>query len=500
MITFAYSAFAGFSQSDTQITPGETDNFYEACVRLCIPKSVKRIAATVVFLNGTDSDARSIVSQPEWQAFAAKNNLALVGCYFRGDGEPYESAAAGSGEALLQMVRRLSEQTKRPDLRAAQLIFIGHSSGAMFAYNFTTWKPESVLAFVSIKSGPISPSDNVEAAKIPGLFIVGEHDLEGRVRSVAKAYLSMAEGDRKWAIAMEPGGGHGSSEKIRDLTRVYIEDILSLSKLGKLPLKHDDVGEYGAALHLVNPVRSVELFNSSTPEFAWLPGRASVRMWQEFVKPISLSDFAEKGGTPDDFSHRNSPFPIDLGELDIRKSSDTLQTSFLLDFEYSENIEFIPKDNRLRFISLKKHDPLKSLVTLGIEADLLSPGTFRSSFQIKQASGETRAFSVLARVIADYRATPPSLYVGVIPRGRISEMHVSIIDDTAEEVKITSIRSSRPAFAEAKVSEDGNLQCRFDGGNAFGNQSGHFDVTLGGEPKKRLKIPFVAWVSKQPSL
>lgn len=126
------SAVSGFFEADVQ--PKETDNFYEARARLWIPSGAGKVEAVLVLLNGTDSDARPAVSQPDWQAFAKKQNLALLGCYFRGDGEPYENASGGSGGALLQMVRILAEESGHHELFSSPLLFIRNANRSCQCY------------------------------------------------------------------------------------------------------------------------------------------------------------------------------------------------------------------------------------------------------------------------------------------------------------------------------------------------------------------------------
>ena len=495
-----FSLFAGDGEFEVQVAPLETDNFYESQARLWLPLFQGKIAAALVFLNGTDSDARSMVSSAEWQTFASKHHVALIGCHFRGDGEPYEEADKGSGDALLKMIRELSNKISRPDLDTAPLVIIGHSAGAMFAYNFTCWRPDLVLAFISIKSGPISPTRNIRAAQVPGLFILGERDLQGRVRSIANAYLEMNVENRLWALAVEPGGGHGSSEQIRDMVHVYLEDILSLLSARFLPEENSDVYMRGVSRTLGKPDQEYQSNLQPISDATWLPGEASARLWENFVKPVSLPEFVKKGGIPENLYQNDFAHVLDFGDIDLRDKDRPLRRSFNLNYEVSPNQKVVSEDEKIHLLLMERRGPRDIVLTLEIDPDQLTPGTLHSSFRITQDSGETLAFTVLAHVIASYRATPSSLYVGVIPNGRIAEMHVLIKDDSTDGVRVVSVRSSKPEFAEAKIIEGGNLLCRFDGGQAFGNQSGHFDVTLAGKPEKRLKIPFIVWVSKKHRL
>lgn len=494
----AISALAESGFFEVNVPPKETDNFYEARARLWIPNNASKIKinAVLVLLNGTDSDARSSVSKPEWQALAREHNLALLGCYFRGDGEPYENAAGGSGEALLRMLRIVADESRLPGLSDSPLLIIGHSAGAMFAYNFTCWRPETVLAFVSLKSGPILPAKNLKATGVPGLFIVGESDLVSRVRSTATAYLKTPGEERFWAFALEPQGGHGSSDAIRFLIRTYLEDILSLAKDKFLPGRIRNPKSRGVVRQLRDPSQLSKFTYSSVKEEAWLPGSASDSAWQKFVQAVRITEFAKDGGKEDSRSNVSS-LTLKFGKLDLRDQKESFKKSFVLNDPILQGSSFLSRDNRLSVVEVKELGPGKYILTLQILVDQLGPGFFRSSVNAISPSKGNASIPVSGQLVANYSATPSSLYVGVIPRDQVSEMQIALNYDDGKPLEVSSIRSSRPGFASARQIENGKLLCRFDGGQGLGNQSGHFDVTLVGSPKRKLKIVFIAWVSKR---
>ena len=154
------SRFSLALTAEAAVVPRSTDNFYEARACLWLPDESAQPDGILVLLKGTDSDARNLAESEEWQRIARQRNLAILGCHFRGDGEPYEQAEGGSGAALLAMIDQLAETLEKPELARIPLHVVGHSSGAMFAYNFTCWRPDRVGSFVSVKSGPISPKSS----------------------------------------------------------------------------------------------------------------------------------------------------------------------------------------------------------------------------------------------------------------------------------------------------------------------------------------------------
>jgi hypothetical protein len=108
---------------------------------------------------GSNGDGRSQVADTVWQAFATRNQLALIGCRFtdkphdQGFIEDYVDVARGSGQALLDAPVGFAATAKRPELAGAPLLLLGMSAGGEFNYEFTNWKPERVIAFVVNKGG-----------------------------------------------------------------------------------------------------------------------------------------------------------------------------------------------------------------------------------------------------------------------------------------------------------------------------------------------------------
>ena len=194
--------------STPSVDPLESDNFYEACGKFWADDETSEVRGILVLLQGTDSDARRQAESPFWREIARHGHLGLLGVYFRGEDEPYEDASKGSGAALLKMVKQVAASTGLRNLDRVPLLLIGHSAGAMFAFNFTVWAPERVAAFVAVKTGPITPVSIPQPMEVPGLFIVGNHDIDSRVQTAAKVFTGFDFHPTIWSFAVEPNAGH----------------------------------------------------------------------------------------------------------------------------------------------------------------------------------------------------------------------------------------------------------------------------------------------------
>src|SRR5262249_13465445 len=142
---------------DETVPPGP--NFDKAEFRLWLPSEPSEIRAIVVLLTGSNGDGRPMAEDANWQDFASRNKLALVGCRITDKPhdqsfiEEYANASQGSGQALLSALSTFASRTQHKELSAAPLLLWGMSAGGEFNYEFAAWKPERVVAFVVNKGG-----------------------------------------------------------------------------------------------------------------------------------------------------------------------------------------------------------------------------------------------------------------------------------------------------------------------------------------------------------
>ena len=164
---------------------------------------------------GANTDGRPDLSDRLWQAFASRNEIALIGCHFTDKPheesfiENYANAGQGSGQALLDVLIAFSKRSNHPELANAPLLLWGFSAGGEFNYEFTAWKPERVVAFVVNKGGIyFSALLPAAARRVPGLLFAGEQDLESRKRIISGLFALNRRAGALWAFAEEPNAGH----------------------------------------------------------------------------------------------------------------------------------------------------------------------------------------------------------------------------------------------------------------------------------------------------
>jgi dienelactone hydrolase len=272
---------------DESAPPGA--NYDKAEFRLWYPDKARFVRAVVVLVPGANADGRPDVNDGFWQAFANRNEVALIGCHFtdKPHEEPfienYANAAEGSGQALLNALTAFSSRSDHPELVNAPLLLWGMSAGGEFNYEFAAWKPERVVAFVVNKGGIyFSALLPTSARRVPALLFVGEKDLESRKSIIAGLFALNRRAGALWALAEEPKVGHvvGRSQ---EMAAIFFDAVLSLrvgsggsrASLAPLEERAGVVGELvqgGIGPPSDNP--------APTRLTAWFPTERVARAWQ----------------------------------------------------------------------------------------------------------------------------------------------------------------------------------------------------------------------------
>src|SRR5205807_7178419 len=118
------------------------------------PDGAGPFRAVAVLVPGSNGDGRPQVDDPFWQAFARRNQVALVACRFTDKPhdqmfiEHYVNVSQGTGQALVDALASFASRAHHPELASAPLLLWGMSAGGEFNYEFTVWKPERVAAFI----------------------------------------------------------------------------------------------------------------------------------------------------------------------------------------------------------------------------------------------------------------------------------------------------------------------------------------------------------------
>jgi predicted esterase len=479
---------------EAEVTPTTADNFYEARARLFLPSSAAPLRGVLIFVGGTDCDWRYQADALEWRSFADKTHLALVGTYFRGDGESYDHTDGGSGAALLRMVKDLGDLSGKPELARLPLFFIGHSAGAMFSYSFICWKPERCAAFFSSKSGPISPTKNTKAFEVPALFVVGENDDVRRIESVVKTIDARNDGAR-WTIAIEPGAGHGFTENEHKLAQAYIAAVLECN---------NSSSRYST---LENPTASTTQ-PAGQGTNVWLPTPDFSEQWQRFTKSTSLEKLMETAAQNSRNAVAVSPTAIDFGDIAAgEKSSSRVQRTVIVETQgFDLQKSYLHTDSQgLSAVLRPGKDANKSRLEVTIDTANLPAEHYQGLIRIlpmgRTMSDSPPEIRVAAHILSDIEAAPASMYLGVIPCQKIVERKIGLRSKDGRPLEVVKASFSRDfghLASQVKTKGGATLLLQF-GGRSTGNQSGYCDLYFN-EAVKPLRITFIAWVTKEAAV
>lgn len=287
LLTLSTGSFAATLEHDSR--PG--NNYAKALFRFWCPDDLAAVRGVVVLVPGSNGDGRGMVSDADWQKFACQHQLALVGCWFQDMPhekykfiEGYALASKGSGQALLDALNAFAATSQHDEVASVPLVLWGQSAGGQFNYEFTCWKPERVLAFVVNKGGIYYTHLAPEAARrVPGIFFIGENDLEFRKMSLYGIYAVNRRAHALWTLAVEPKAGHGVG-RTPELARAFFAAVLPLRQptpnaQALTALREED--------GWVGKLKSCEIRKGKMREdewSTWLPSEPVAHAWLIFVK------------------------------------------------------------------------------------------------------------------------------------------------------------------------------------------------------------------------
>ena len=181
----------------------------KAIFRLWIPEGItpKNI---LVLTPGGFSNGIGLVNLKEWQDYAKKEDLALLGVYIT-------SASSASVNALFTGLKNISLKREIAYINDLPFLLRGFSSGGRFSHVFSSKYPNKTVAFANIK-GLINNSDQI-SKNISELIIVGERESAERIEHLKSVFLSSRKVSKICCFAIEPNEGHSlgdSDQLVRD--------------------------------------------------------------------------------------------------------------------------------------------------------------------------------------------------------------------------------------------------------------------------------------------
>jgi pimeloyl-ACP methyl ester carboxylesterase len=257
---------------------------------LLLPGKVARVRAAIVVVRYGLGGSSCCYYDPEWLQLAERSGAALLLARVSaipGDSKerPWNNAAVGGDEALLRVLTQLAQESRRPELKDAPLVFWGHSAAGPFGTTFAALHPHRTIAFVRYHSGGVSANPKT-VSQIPGLFLIGgkDTDFPKAVTDAEQLWKSGRSLSAPWTWAIEPDATHGNVEDVKRANRLlipWVEAILQLrlsdddTKLRAVPGNTGWLGERGS-----NIAVPVEKFTGDKTDASWLPDERTALAWQ----------------------------------------------------------------------------------------------------------------------------------------------------------------------------------------------------------------------------
>lgn len=249
MVLLGSRAVAAEWQWSVAVPPLEGREFESPRAYLWVPPDCERVRGVVFAQHNMEEIG--IMEHPVFREALAREGLAEVwiapgmDLYFRFD--------QGAGEKFETMMRELAAESGYAEIADAPLVVIGHSAAASLPWIMAAWKPERVIAGISV-SGWFPYAWNEQTMPhlgtrdfdtVPGLMTSGEYE-DGEGRSMRGLGVRKEHPRMPYSYLGCPADGHflATDEKIRFLSKYVTKAVAR-----RLPSKEGD------PLRVIDPTR-----------------------------------------------------------------------------------------------------------------------------------------------------------------------------------------------------------------------------------------------------
>lgn len=279
---------------------------------LWIPEDLDVVRGIIIHQHGCGEGANSksvtAAHDLHWQELARRNDCALLGPSFRQRQEQncglWCDARQGSGEVLVESLKKLAIASGHPEVAEAPWCLWGHSGGGYWASTLKLMYPERIVA-IWYQSGTAYGREGgftlqdlpPEAYEIPMIANPGiEEKTHERFHTAWDGSLKMTRDYREKGIPIaftpDPKSGHQTGDS-RYLSIPFFEASLKL-RLPENPgdpLKPIDesLGWLSAIETETMPVPNQD-FSGQKDEANWLPSQTVAQAWYDFVRTGTVGD------------------------------------------------------------------------------------------------------------------------------------------------------------------------------------------------------------------
>jgi len=263
-ILLCFVCSSAYAEIGTLVTKPATD-MERADVSYLKPLGIPK--AVLILCPGCNGDGKGMVQQREWQDFANREHLGLMGIHFESPGDlldmcqGYYQASKGSGKVLLKSIRSIYG-------RELPILIYGFSGGAHFTTRFIAWSPDRILGWCALGAGvldqPVPARSNP-----PGIMACGEND--SRLGGALVFFKQGRAAQKPWLWIEVPKTGHATSTNLDNFIRSYFKSLLH----------HASGTGAWVDIDLMKEISREEA--QRTPSLSgWLPDRDLFKSWEQF--------------------------------------------------------------------------------------------------------------------------------------------------------------------------------------------------------------------------
>ncbi|WP_405604319.1 hypothetical protein [Polaribacter sp. Asnod1-A03] len=197
--------------------------------KLWVPENTT-VGAVLVLAPGGATNGTGLVRFKEWQDYAQKEKLALLGVHVNSD---FTVASYN----LIYALNKIASARNVNYISDLPFLMRGFSHGGRFGYNFASLFNVRTIAFSNIRGTTIGTDKRLP----PGLFITGGKDSAYRNEIIFDAFLSQRKENAIACFVEEPRAYHEVANS-DNLTRAFFTSILKerLQNSKLIELKEDD--------------------------------------------------------------------------------------------------------------------------------------------------------------------------------------------------------------------------------------------------------------------
>lgn len=269
-----------------KVYPKSGDSFDIAEFRLWVPDKVENIRAILVLTHSYNSNGLGLANSNEWQKYATEENLAIIAVYFKTLNDSfsyYAEASRGSGDALIQALKMISQKNNLPNIGNLPFVMRGYSAGGVFSTSFSNYMSDRVIAFANIRGGNID-INSTKNKDIPCLMLAGENDNQLRNQAIKNAVLSIRKEGGIWCYALEPEVDHygnlsRSDQLVKDFFSIALDKRLD-NNSNKLKSITEESGWLGD--HDTKILFPFNAYPNNKKEASFLFNKSFALKWKEF--------------------------------------------------------------------------------------------------------------------------------------------------------------------------------------------------------------------------